>query len=298
MKKLLIFLIIAVAAFLHFSKLDLYVLGLMRYNGYSQNNPKLYPLIKYTPVVGKEPKGIVLTVHGQNLDPAKMDSIGARLNQSGYDIYRVAMTGSRGNYEEALTVTREVWLEDLRRAFQETQRWRANKDLPVYCVGFSMGGLMLVAAQVNQAIQCDKFVLLSPALVPNMPSWLVTMAEKIIPANFKFPTAVPVEYRRHDHFLIHPNKIIFDIAKEMAESSLAVANIPTLVMMDPRDELVSYRGLELLAQTKELNNWKFQTISTDNTELAQPVRHLIVDKTALGQAEWDRMIILMLAHLR
>lgn len=298
MKKILIFLIIVIAVFLHLSKLDLYILGLMRYNGYSTNSPKLYPLIKYTPVVGKEPRGIVLTVHGQNLDPAKMDSIGARLNQAGYDIYRVAMTGSRGNYEEALTVTREVWLEDLRRSFQETKRWRAKKDLPVYCVGFSMGALMLVAAQVNQAIQCDRFVLLSPALVPKMPAWLVGAAAKAIPERLKFPTAVPVEYRRHDYFLIHPNKIIFDVVAEVVESSLAAANVPTLVMMDPRDELISYGGLELLVETKQLSNWKFEPISTDSTELAQPIRHLIVDKPALGQAEWDRMIILILAHLR
>jgi hypothetical protein len=66
---------------------------------------------------------------------------------------------------------------------------------------------------------------------------------------------------------------------------------PTLVLVDPKDELLSYRTLMNIAD--DTPAWRVERVSAAGSTLKRPVHHLIVDEPSLGSAEWRRMLALM-----
>src|SRR4051812_47048460 len=58
------------------------------------------------------PVGVVLVIHGLDIKPSKMDSIGRLLTRAGFEVLRVALSGQRGSLEEMRQVSCDEWVRE------------------------------------------------------------------------------------------------------------------------------------------------------------------------------------------
>jgi len=85
-----------------------------------------------------------------------------------------------------------------------------------------------------------------------------------------------------------------DTLQVLRKNGFQKSNIPTLVLIDPKDELVSLQGLQKLVEKHQLSKWKFETLSK-GIDARMPIsgkrprRHMIVDSSMLGISGFDAM---------
>ena len=63
-------------------------------------------------------------------------------------------------------------------------------------------------------------------------------------------------------------------------------NTPTLIMIDPKDELVSEKGLRAMIEKNQLSEWKIFKIQKQDPQLKSNYHHLIIDEASVGVDEW------------
>ena len=66
-------------------------------------------------------------------------------------------------------------------------------------------------------------------------------------------------------------------------------NIPTLVLMDPGDELVDFDGISDMIKKDHLDSWRLVTVDTSKTTHKKIYRHLAFNKDCFGDTEWNRI---------
>ncbi|MEI7672855.1 MAG: alpha/beta hydrolase, partial [Deltaproteobacteria bacterium] len=111
----------------------------------------------------KRLRGVALVVHGLNLKPERMKPLISLLNQAGIDALNVSLHGHGDNYfhgdgremqearlESFRTVTSRLWSAEVHSAYQKAKRRAQQKDVPVFLVGYSLGGLLGCELQVSK----------------------------------------------------------------------------------------------------------------------------------------------------
>jgi alpha-beta hydrolase superfamily lysophospholipase len=255
-------------------------------------------LSKWIPSAIK-PKATLLLVHGLNLQPSRMDPIANFLSNYGVDVLRVSLSGHKGDKEEAKAVTRDKWLKDVWAHYCIAKKRSQESKTPLHLLGFSLGGLIstdLMNHMNSGEVHFDKQVLIAPAITPY---WYAK-----IPANLKFlpdsmfiPSRNDREYRVFKGTSVASYRALVNSVEKTMFSKMANSNIPTLVLIDPEDELVSFTAMKELTKKHSLTNWTFETLSNHNSKLNKPYHHLIIDRLSLGEEEWEIQKLLIKNHL-
>ncbi|MFA5819308.1 MAG: hypothetical protein WC854_08525 [Bacteroidales bacterium] len=63
-------------------------------------------------------------------------------------------------------------------------------------------------------------------------------------------------------------------------------NIPTIIIIDPKDETISLRGLKKLKDKYDLYNWKIHILDSQFVGKTYKYHHLIVDEISMGTENW------------
>lgn len=255
------------------------------------------------------PAAVVVLVHGLNLDPAAMQDIEQLLVAAGMDVLSVSLTGHANalNDEARLLQFQEAtfatWQEDIRLAVQLAGQRAAAVQRPLYLVGFSLGGLLsadyLVSQSSNSAAAIDRMVLLSPAISLRWSSYLLYPLQ-VFPDVF-LPSVAPRVYRANDYAPVSAYLALYDGVDQFNElaglaANQSLLNIPSLVFMHPRDELVSFDGVREFIDEHQLTQWQF--IEVDKSEGAGDVLdHVIVGPHSLGGDAWQSVSQQMLDFL-
>ncbi|MBU1161358.1 MAG: lysophospholipase, partial [Proteobacteria bacterium] len=122
--------------------------------------------------------GVALVIHGLNLQPDKMESIIALLTHSCIDVLNLSLRGHGKNYiqkanvddnkarmETFKTVSYEYWIKETHRAYGLAGSRSREKQVPLFLIGFSLGGLMGAALFASYPdVYFNRMVLLAPAL--------------------------------------------------------------------------------------------------------------------------------------
>ena len=84
----------------------------------------------------------------------------------------------------------------------------------------------------------------------------------------------------------------------MREIQIEVENfhykIPTLIILDLKDELVDSKKIQIQFQNSD--HIKLAPISERSTQLPCIVHHLMIDKPSLGAVEWQKMLNILSKH--
>jgi esterase/lipase len=232
--------------------------------------------------------GVSLLVHGINSKPEKMLRIAADLEAHGQKTILVKLTGhaKASDTELMRNVNRGIWLNDVYQGYLQARKIADQNHVPLTYVGYSLGGLLAVDLLEDthySQVHFESMILLAPAVATTF--W-ATVGGYIIrdwPEEVEIPSLGPQEYQVRQMVPVGAYNAMFKsqhIVWDQDASPRLI--IPTLVFIDPNDELVSESGLQDWVQQKGLQTqWNF--VEMKKTEGATiGLHHLMLDEACLG----------------
>lgn len=244
------------------------------------------------------PKGVFLVVHGLNLRPSAMDPLAETLASSGYHVHRITLHGHNGR--TAQLFDEKVWLSEVAQSYQEIRT--RFPSLPTYVMGYSLGGLTLV--RMLESVPPTEYpramVLVAPAISLRGALDVLTALHLPPPISWAFPNLAPQEYRRYDFTPLfwYSNTLALYRGMEGHDSLNRLSAIPTLVILNEADEIVSPEGMSRWIERHKLSpSWRTEMVHPESSKF--PLKeHLIIDESSLGQAEWSRLRFVMSDFLK
>ena len=253
--------------------------------------------------------GVALVIHGLNLRPERMKPIITGLNQAGIDVLNLSLHGHGSNYvpkrhidideqrlESFRTVTYEMWSSEVYRAYGQIRKKADRKQVPVFLVGYSLGGLLGCDLLVSHPdVFFDRMILFAPALN-------VTIESYLLKALAPFPALVidslsPKSYRSNDGTPMAAYKAVFETISHFETNISMKLNVPTIIFIDEKDEFVSCSRLkEMIAQNK-LDQWQVQVIQKDYDVNNRTTHHQMIDKDSVGRNTWKHIVNAMKQHV-
>ena len=268
------------------------------------------PLGKTRGVPLVKTKGVALVIHGLNLLPSKMEPIINILTDSGIDALNLSLRGHGHNYDRHAhndpararlaafkSVSYELWKAEICAAYTVARSHSAKKDVPIFLIGFSMGGLMgadLLASRPD--IQFDKMVLFAPAIKMHGRNNLIRVLSPF--PRLTIPSYTLASYQSNSGTPMAGYNALFDSLKNFSDRAGPRVNVPTLVFIDQKDEMVSFNRLKQMVQDENLDQWRFYIVHKESTEEPAKVHHLIIDEPSTGEEVWKDMMQAMVSHLQ
>ena len=253
--------------------------------------------------------GVALVIHGLNLQPEKMESIISLLTHSCIDVLNLSLRGHGKNYiqkanvdgsnarmEAFKTVSYEYWIKEAHRAYGIAGKRSLEKQVPLFLIGFSLGGLMgatLFASYPD--VYFNRMVLLAPALhiykIYYLAKLLTPFPRLVIPSFFIKSYCSNRGTPMAGYIALLEGIEHFN--KNMAQK----LNVPTIIFIDKQDELVSYRRLKRIIKIGGLHQWKLHPVEKNTPGAKEKMHHLIIDESSIGKDAWNEMRGLIVHHL-
>lgn len=249
--------------------------------------------------------GVILLLHGLNLNPEKMLPLAYRFNQQGFHVLNGSLSGHRGNEDEFRKVSRELWLSDMDMIFKEANAKAQQEQLPLYFIGYSLGATIAIDytnSNIRKALETQtyfrKSIFFAPAISLNIKTLLIRMAT-YLPFNIIIPSVARKDYRANENGTpIAGYSALFDSINHIKTDGVRNPN-PTLIIIDPDDELVSLSGIKTLIQSENLTTWSILTLDNYESPMTEgKYHHLIIDSLSLGEKQWEKAIQAILNHFR
>ena len=207
------------------------------------------------------------------------------LNGRGSEVYLLQLAGHRPGSADPAQVTAELWRQEIKTVYGLARAAAESEGLPLYFLGYSLGALLAqsVLALPAEAPPFERQVLLAPALSlrrrTGLLRWLCGFQ-----LNLLLPSFTPVTYRANKSLPLSIYRILFAEVDRLQNKNLQQLNVPTLVIMDAKDELVSSRGLRRLIEKQGLNKYRLLLLAGRR----QRFRHLILDRETMGAENWAK----------
>jgi len=115
--------------------------------------------------------------------------------------------------------------------------------------------------------------------------------------NFFLPSVTPDAYRANNYAPVSAYESLYSGLGRFSEQvEPSRINIPTLVMIDQGDELISPDGVQSFINEFGLDNWRYTPINK-SAGAATVMSHLIVSRHALGEEAWNEVSGMVLTFL-
>ncbi len=251
--------------------------------------------------------GVALAIHGLNVRPEKMCPLIKTVNAMGIAVLNVSLSGHGKNIEvfsknrqvssmETLKrAQHHVWLEEVWQAFQEIKTEAQQKKLPISLIGYSLGAVLGLELFSLEEKPFERMVLLAPPLAICRKGHLLKIMKwcpRLVLKSFS-----PQRYRANPGTPIAAYLALFQSISNVRPFSASI-DIPTHIFLDPKDELVSLRGVEKYIAQRHLKNWGISAIvkSGSPADFRGIPHHLIIDEESLGTEAWGTMQKKILKH--
>ncbi len=235
-------------------------------------------------------KAIGIAFHGLNAKPSMMNPLIDFLNGQGVSVLRGSLKGHRGSLEEMEVVKREDWLRDVFRTYCLAKEQADKKGLPLIYVGHSLGALIIfdLLSTHQKKLKLDKAILFAPSFKIH---WHLNFFSFIfnLKDSWSLPSRNLPRYRSQAVCTFAAYKALMDSIDSFKPEKIGVMNIPTLVLMDPDDELVDFDGISDMIKTYKLGSWRLIPVDTSGTTHKKIYRHLAFNKDCFGDTEWNRI---------
>lgn len=256
----------------------------------------------------KHIKGVALVIHGLNLRPDKMESLISVLTASGVAVLNLSLRGHGNNFHDDnrlssdqmrmkafKTVSHSIWLEEAYHAYCHAQNRSKKQNVPLFLVGFSYGALLggdLFASHPN--VHINKMALFAPAFTVTIGfglKWLAPFPRLVI------PSFSSTSYRANAGTPMAAYNTLYSTITHFKEHLGPKLNVPTVIFIDPKDELVSHRKLTRMIEAEKLTRWKIHRLQKGTDGVKTSLHHLIIDEASLGGKAWNMVRTQMIKHL-
>lgn len=235
-----------------------------------------------------EPRGAFIVIHGLNQRPTSMNPLSEYLRTLGFHTYRITLRGHDELSESAFTS--EEWERDVLNGYA-TLRSRFP-DLPINVVGYSLGGLLATKTlDTYPDFSPNRMVLFAPGLSFRPLVQSGYLLQILPPLTIGLPNLSPTDYKRFQNTPLFWYQNIFTLYTGTRDVThpRRLRDTPTIVFLNPTDELVSLSGTENWIGDNQLaQSWT--VIPVHRTPL-QPfmAEHIVIDERSLGFTEWERV---------
>ncbi len=254
-------------------------------------------------------KGMVLVVHGLNLKPEKMSAIIAVLNEIGLDALLLSLKGhgeesgnlntgqiARLRLKAFKKVTHRIWQDEVREGYKLCQQRAESLGCPIYFVGYSLGGLLGCNMVLSYRTPVfERMFLFAPAIATHRVRVPFFRLLYLFPG-IVIPSLSPKNYRANRGTPVAAYLSLLEAVRGFKARLNSSLNIPSVVVIDRDDELVSYQKIKSLVKNHQLTQWLVHKIKRNPHRLKYPFHHLIIDQSSAGDSEWVAICELMIRH--
>jgi pimeloyl-ACP methyl ester carboxylesterase len=244
-------------------------------------------------------RGVSLVVHGLNFQPEGMLDVAGYFSGLGHDCLLVTLRGHGANHrggqdgESAARfsafreVEYKVWAYEMRAAYRCAREHARRCQVPLTLVGFSLGALLGIELAIgrDEPARYDGILLFAPAIRMR---WYVSLARWLAPfPRLVLPSFSPRETAANRGTPIAAYNALFEASDRVGDADLAALNVPGLVLIDSKDELVSEKRLRRWIVARGLTRWRFSSLDRTLRRGVSDYHHLIVDSKRLGPEKWQ-----------
>ncbi|MEI6127604.1 MAG: alpha/beta hydrolase [Pseudomonadota bacterium] len=211
-------------------------------------------------------------------------------------IFIALITAKEDRLASFKEVTYALWSNEAHEAYLKVLLRARKHGVPVFFVGYSLGGLLGVDLLADKpAVHFDKMVLFAPALAVQPVSYHLKPL-KAFPG-IVIDSESPETYRANEGTPVAAYNALFEALDHFEKTISKKLNIPTLVFIDEGDEFVSYQHLKELIDNNKLDQWLVFDVQKDSGSAENSAHHMIIDEQCMGKAMWKRMREMTLRHL-
>jgi alpha-beta hydrolase superfamily lysophospholipase len=257
-----------------------------------------------------EIKGVALVIHGLNLRPDKMQTIISVLTESGIDVLGLSLRGHGANYthhagieedqarlESFKAVSFPLWMNEAYLAYTQVRKRSAQKKVPLFFVGFSLGGLIGLDLFASQSeVHYERMVLFAPAVKLHSTHYLARILTPF--SRLVIPSLAPDSYLSNKKGTpMAAYNALFEGLQQFEKHVNRRINVPTLIFIDEEDEFIPVRALKDLKAQKKLDLWTLYIVKKEAPANQDTFHHHIIDESSTGKAVWKEMMEATIMYL-
>jgi esterase/lipase len=179
----------------------------------------------------------IVFFHGLNNNPESFAPFITHFKEMGFKTELIILPGHGENRHEAKS------LDEALKTFNNSMK--SLENTPYIAIAFSQGALYLqLWLQNNKHHRPLKQVLLAPALAIYRHE-IIRMLLKVLPSSFIIKSFSPKKFRRYEILRASEYNILIQGIDSYSPNPSGF-EIPTLVMVDPKDELIKVRKLRAM----------------------------------------------------
>lgn len=237
----------------------------------------------------RPPRGIVLVGHGLNTRPDAMAGLVDVLVDAEFHCLRIGFLREDAPRRLPPAQVAAEWSAAFTTAHAEARE--RFSGLPVHVVGYSLGALVpVVALDADPTLVVDRMVLIAPAVALTRLASTVRLLTPLARTGAALPSAAPAHVRARARTPFAEYAALLELigrARTLTDPHRLGA-IPTTVVLDRGDELVSHRGVLAWLAHNGLTGWT-TTAVTGRVRPRRTSPHLLVVEEALGARAWQRL---------
>jgi hypothetical protein len=205
----------------------------------------------------------------------------------GSDVYLVLLCDHPQNEVDVTKITAPVWQKQIVDAYRIAREAASHRFVPLYFLGYSLGALLGQSMLLPSGAfaRFEKQVLVAPATAIRRRCYLIK-AFLFLGFPARLPSFTPKHYRVYPFLPLNFYQILF--AEEQKFLCAGPLNQPTLVLIDPADELISLRKLEKQIQRFGLSRYKVVVLNKSSKGRTRTYHHLILDDATMGKENWEK----------
>lgn len=244
----------------------------------------------------KQAQAVAVVCHGLNNRPDAMDGVCAWLTPN-TTVVRVALAGHTAKPKADEQNWLNLWTQQLQEATAQAVEIAKAANLPLYFIGFSLAGVVwlnMLADMKSAANPYTKAVLLAPALCFNLKMRLISVLH--FSGLRHLPSFNRPHLRAHSWLPLSMYRGLFQGIHALSKTCSPHWQLPVLVLMDPKDELIRFSAVQKWLLARNLP-WSF---------IPQPLslppwvygHHLLIDQETVGALRWQEMQTLLVNFLQ
>jgi len=206
-------------------------------------------------------------------------------NNHGCDAYLVKLAGHYEDSIDSAHITGHDWQQDIMNGYTVAKQAAALHRIPLLFLGYSLGGLLGVdmILSAGNGIGIEKQILLAPATAIRSSAYLLKVF--FFGKKLYLPSFTPAKYKANDKLSVNAYKIMFSIVRSVSQSTRRI-KIPTLVVIDKKDELISYKKLRRFLHRFVNAHYELLQLDSDMSQRYGGYHHLIINQETMGVANW------------